>query len=158
MDKDEHPSAASPEVPPIELKTNDSPGPSPAEPGEDEAAPLRTKPLPKVNAVAREVPVRVTGAKAGSASEERDLFSELTATVMVFEKGGVIRLTAAVTRGQLLFLSNEESKRRMLRRTGIHRAGARVLGYGILRRDGFAAQRRKANRRRRNDCLCGNDR
>jgi hypothetical protein len=34
--------------------------------------------------------------------------------VLVFEKGGVIRLTAAVTRGQLLFLSNEESKREVV--------------------------------------------
>jgi periplasmic protein TonB len=124
VDNDERPSAASPEVPPIELKTNDLPGPSPAEPGEDEAAPLRTKPLPKVNAAAREVPVRVTGAKAGSASEERDLFSELTATVMVFEKGGVIRLTAAVTRGQLLFLSNEESKREVVTQV-IHKRASR---------------------------------
>lgn len=114
IDKDEHSSAASPEPNPIELKTNDSPEQSPTEPGEDEATPLRTKPLPKVNTVAREVPVKVTGAKAGGASEERDLFAESTTTVLVFEKGGVIRLTAAVTRGQLLFLSNEESKREVV--------------------------------------------
>jgi hypothetical protein len=60
------------------------------------------------------VPVKVTGAKAGIASEERDLFAESTTTVLVFEKGGVIRLTAAVTPGQLLFLSNEESKREVV--------------------------------------------
>ncbi len=113
-DKDGQGSASSPEARPIEPKASDSPEPSPAEPGVDEAAPLRTKPLPKVNAIAREVPVKVTGAKAGIASEERDLFAESTTTVLVFEKGGVIRLTAAVTRGQLLFLSNEESKREVV--------------------------------------------
>ena len=114
--KDEHGPAPPLEAPSIEVKANGSsdPTPAPPEPGEDQAAPLKTKPLPKVNAVAREVPVRVTGAKAGIASEERDLFSELTATVMVFEKGGVIRLTAAVAPGQLLFLSNEESKREVV--------------------------------------------
>ena len=114
IDKQEHDSAPSSEARPIELKASGSPEPSSAEPGEDEAAPLRTKPLPKVNAIAREVPVKVTGAKAGIASEERDLFAESTTTVMVFEKGGVIRLTAAVTPGQLLFLSNEESKREVV--------------------------------------------
>lgn len=112
---DEHSSSAPPagEQRQLELKVEASPE-SPEDPGEDVDIPLKTKPLPRVNAIAREVPVRVTGAKAGSASEERDLFSELTTTVLVFEKGGVIRLTAAVAPGQLLFLSNEESKREVV--------------------------------------------
>src|SRR5215467_8017003 len=114
VQNDDRSSSPSPEPRPIEVQASDSPEQSPPEPGEAEAAPLKTKPLPKVNAAAREVPVRVTGAKAGVAFEERDLFSELTTTVMVFERGGVIRLTAAVTRGQLLFLSNEESKREVV--------------------------------------------
>ena len=102
------------EPPQVELKTNASPQQSPEEPGDDTGIPLKTKPLPRVNAIAREVQVRVTGAKAGSVPEERDLFSELTATVLVFEKGGVIRLTAAVIPGQLLFLRNEESSREVV--------------------------------------------
>jgi protein TonB len=114
LDKDDGGSVPSSEARSIELKPGDSPEPSPPEPGEDEAAPLRTRPLPKVNAIAREVPIKVTGAKAGIASEERDLFAESTTTVLVFEKGAVIRLTAAVTPGQLLFLSNEESKREVV--------------------------------------------
>lgn len=113
VDKDERGSVPSPEDPHFEVKAN-SAEQSPAEPVDDQGAPLKTKPLPRVNAVAREVQVRVTGAKAGSVPEERDLFSELTTTVLVFEKGGVIRLTAAVTPGQLLFLSNEESKREVV--------------------------------------------
>ena len=98
----------------VELKAEAAPEKALEDPGDDAGIPLKTKPLPGANAIAREVPVRVTGAKAGSPSEERDLFSELTTTVLVFEKGAVIRLTAAVTHGQLLFLSNEESKREVV--------------------------------------------
>lgn len=86
----------------------------PVEPEEEAADAPRTKPLPKVNAVAQEVRVKATGARAGNASGERELFSESTTTVLVFEKGGVIRLAAAVVPGQLLFLSNEESKREVV--------------------------------------------
>lgn len=113
---DEHSSPAPPVSEPsqAELKAEVPAGKSPEDPAEDVDIPLKTKPLPRVNAIAREVPVRVTGAKAGSVSEERDLFSELTTTVLLFENGGVIRLTAAVTPGQLLFLSNEESKREVV--------------------------------------------
>jgi hypothetical protein len=60
------------------------------------------------------VRVKATGARPGNAAGERELFSESTTTVLVFEKGGVIRLAAAVTPGQLLFLSNEESKREVV--------------------------------------------
>ena len=91
-----------------------SPSESPNEPGEDTAAELTTKPLPRVNALAYEVRVKATGARPGNAAGERELFSESTSTVLVFEKGGVIRLSAAVTPGQLLFLSNEESKREVV--------------------------------------------
>lgn len=83
-------------------------------PDGEAAAPLKTKPLPKVNALAREIRVKVTGARVGNVSEERDLFAENTTTVLVFEKGGVIRLAAAVAPGQLLFLTNEESKREVV--------------------------------------------
>lgn len=90
------------------------PSESANEPGEEAAAELQTKPLPRVNAIAHEVRVKATGARPGNTAGERELFSESTSTVLVFEKGGVIRLTAAVTPGQLLFLSNEESKREVV--------------------------------------------
>jgi periplasmic protein TonB len=96
----------------VELSASDTPAQASEETTEDAATPLKTKPLPKVNAVAREVPVKVTGARV--VAGERDLFAESTTTVLVFEKGGVIRLTAAVTPGQLLFLTNEESKREVV--------------------------------------------
>lgn len=89
-------------------------GPTSLASDEEAALPLKTKPLPKVNALAREIRVKVTGARAGNTSGERDLFAENTTTVLVFEKGGVIRLAAAVTPGQLLFLTNEESKREVV--------------------------------------------
>jgi periplasmic protein TonB len=95
-------------------RTSGPTGLPPALPDGEAALPLKTKPLPKVNALAREIRVKVTGARAGNVSEERDLFAENTTTVLVFEKGGVIRLAAAVTPGQLLFLTNEESKREVV--------------------------------------------
>jgi TonB family protein len=97
-----------------ELKATDSPSQSPEEPGDDVEIPLKTKPLPKVNAAAREIRMKVTGTRVGSAFIERELFTESTATVLVFEKGGVIRLTAAVAPGQLIFLTNEESQREIV--------------------------------------------
>ena len=96
-------SEAAPGQPPVEQ--------SPEDTGDDAGIPLRTKPLPKVNAAAREIRVKVTGTRVGSAFIERELFTESTTTVLVFEKGGVIRLTAAVAPGQLIFLTNEESQR-----------------------------------------------
>lgn len=113
-EKSEHGSSAPlPERPnPIELSASGSPEQAPTEPGEDAGTPLKTKPLPGVNAVAREVPVKVTGARV--VAGERELFTESTTTVLVFEKGSVIRLTGAVTPGQLLFLSNEESQREVV--------------------------------------------
>lgn len=98
----------------VESKTQPSPEQSPEEPGDDVEIPLKTKPLPKVNAAARELRVKVTGARVGGVSGERELFTESTTTVLVFEKGGVIRLTAAVAPGQLLFLTNEESQREVV--------------------------------------------
>jgi TonB family protein len=60
--------------------------------------------------VAHQVRVKVTGVRADKNAGERELFTEETTSVLVIENGGVIRLSAAVTPGQLLFLTNEESK------------------------------------------------
>jgi TonB family protein len=97
-----------------EINASALPEEPPLEPGEDAACAVSTKPLPKVNAVAHEVQVRATGARPGNFAGERELFTESTSTVLVFEKGAVIRLAAAVTPGQLLFLTNEESKREVV--------------------------------------------
>lgn len=99
---------------PVEIRTTTSPENPSTEPSEDGTVELNTKPLPKVNAVAREVRVKATGARPGDVAGERELFTESTATVLVFEKGAVIRLAAAVAPAQLLFLTNEESKREVV--------------------------------------------
>jgi len=68
----------------------------------------------KRNAIAHETGVDVTGARPGDGSGKRELFSESTATVLVFENGGVIRLAAEVVEGQLLFLTHRETKREVV--------------------------------------------
>lgn len=83
----------------------------PEDSGPDEAPP---KSSPKTNFVAHEVRVKATGARPGDGPGQRELFTEETSTVLVFEMGGVIRLSAAVAPGQLLFLTNEESKREVV--------------------------------------------
>jgi Gram-negative bacterial TonB protein C-terminal len=57
--------------------------------------------------VALETTVIATGARPGDSTAKRELFTEETKTVLVFEHGAVIRLSAAVADGQLLFLTNK---------------------------------------------------
>lgn len=57
--------------------------------------------------VALETTVIATGARPGDSTAKRELFTEETQTVLVFEHGAVIRLSAAVADGQLLFLTNK---------------------------------------------------
>ena len=64
----------------------------------------------RANPVACEIPVNATGTRPGSNPEKRELFSEDTETVLVFADGGVIRLSAAVATGQLIFLTNKKTK------------------------------------------------
>lgn len=59
--------------------------------------------------VAVETAVVATGARPGRTGDKRELFTEETQTVLVFEKGAVIRLSAAVADGQLLFLTNKKN-------------------------------------------------
>jgi periplasmic protein TonB len=68
----------------------------------------------KANPVALEVPVIATGARPGDGGGQRELFTEETTTVLVFENGAVIRLSAAVAAGQLLFLTHKESRREVV--------------------------------------------
>lgn len=82
---------------------------------EEVNAPQST-PTPKVktNMVAQEVRVKATGARPGKSEGERELFSEETSSVLVGQNGGVVCLSAAVAPGQLLLLTNEESKREVV--------------------------------------------
>jgi protein TonB len=64
--------------------------------------------------VALEVPVTVNGARAVEGSEKREPFSETTTTVLVLAGGAVIRLSASVAPGQLLFLTNDKTRKEVV--------------------------------------------
>jgi Gram-negative bacterial TonB protein C-terminal len=70
---------------------------------------LRPNGQPSEQPVALETAVVATGARPGRTGDKRELFTEETQTVLVFEKGAVIRLSAAVADGQLLFLANKKN-------------------------------------------------
>src|ERR1044071_2806203 len=63
---------------------------------------------------ALEIRVWVNGARTLAGSDKREPFSETTQTVLVFGHGAIIRLTSHVATGQLLFLTNEKSKREVI--------------------------------------------
>jgi Gram-negative bacterial TonB protein C-terminal len=86
----------------------------PEEPIGTEPIPTTPLPLLKPNAISREVPVRATGISPEKNEPGRHLFHEETTSVLVSETGGVIRLSAAVTAGQLLVLTNVETKREVI--------------------------------------------
>ncbi len=70
---------------------------------------LRPDPVSSQEPVALETTVIATGARPADATSKRELFTEETQTVLVFERGAVIRLSAAVVDGQLLFLTNKST-------------------------------------------------
>src|SRR6516225_6234977 len=65
----------------------------------------------KPQPVALEIPITVNGARTVEGSDKREPFSESTKTVMVFGSGAVIRLSSSMAPGQLLFLTNERTKK-----------------------------------------------
>ena len=74
---------------------------------EDTATASRPQP------VALEVPVTVNGARTVE-GDKREPFSETTKTVLVLGNGAVIRLASPVSAGQLLFLTNEKTKKEVV--------------------------------------------
>src|ERR1700687_4283127 len=64
--------------------------------------------------VTLEVPVTVNGARAVEGSDKREPFSETTSTVLVLANGAVIRLSASVAPGQLLFLTNDKTRKEVV--------------------------------------------
>jgi TonB family protein len=96
-------------LPHVEQTPRDPEGPKGTEP-----LPARPLPLLKQNAISREVPVRAIGISPEKSGLGRQLFNEETTSVLVAETGGVIRLAAGVTAGQLLMLANMETKREVI--------------------------------------------
>src|SRR5580698_7162217 len=89
--------------------------------GADEA----NKPQP----VPLEVPVTVNGARTVEGSDKREPFSEATQTVLVFHNGAVIRLSSTVTAGQLLFLTNDKTKKEVVCQVVKSKNYRNVSGY-----------------------------
>jgi len=93
----------------------------PSAPGGDAAA--------KTQAVALELPVSVNGARTLDGSDKREPFSEATKTVLVFGNGAVIRLQSPVAPGQLLFLTNEKTKKEVVCQVVKSKNYRNVSGY-----------------------------
>src|SRR4029077_14882545 len=87
--------------------------------------PSSAKPQP----AAAEIPVTVNGARSVEGTDRREPFSEKTQTVLVFANGGVIRLSSPVSSGQLLFLTNEKSKKEVVCQVLNSRNYSSVSGY-----------------------------
>lgn len=79
--------------------------------------------------VALEVPVAVNGARTVDGSDKREPFSESTKTVLVFGNGAVIRLSSTVAPGQLLFLTNERTKKEVVCQVVKSKNYRNVSGY-----------------------------
>ena len=84
----------------------------PASPSTTVPASAQTYPM-KIP-IAHEVPVTATGARPGDSGGQRKLLTEEASTVLAFENGGVMRLSAAVAVGQLLLLTNNETGREVV--------------------------------------------
>jgi hypothetical protein len=87
------------------------------------------EPQPKSQPVALEVTVTVNGARAIAGSDKREPFSEVTKTVLVLGNGAVIRLSSPVSPGQLLFLTNERTKKEVVCQVVKSKNYRNVSGY-----------------------------
>ncbi|HVS88516.1 MAG TPA: TonB family protein [Candidatus Acidoferrum sp.] len=105
-----------------------------ATPGTVTANPRATSTLPDASPsrpqpVALEVSVTVNGARTVGGSEKREPFSETTKTVLVFSHGAVIRLASTVAPGQLLFVTNEKTKKEVVCQVVKSKSYRSVSGY-----------------------------
>jgi TonB family protein len=89
------------------------------------SAPATKPPQP----VAVEVPVTVNGARTVDGSDKREPFSESTKTVLIFGHGAVIRLASLVAPGQLLFVTNEKTKKEVVCQVVKSKNYRTVTGY-----------------------------
>src|ERR1700675_3577285 len=84
-----------------------------------------TRPQP----VALEVPVTINGAGTMEGSDKREPFAESTQTVLVFPQGAVIRLASSLAPGQLVFLTNEKTKKEVVCQVVKSKNYRTVTGY-----------------------------
>ena len=100
-----------------------TPGSRPASIGAQEDNAGKPQPVPL------EVPVTVNGARTVEGSDKREPFSETTQTVLVFGNGAVIRLASSVAAGQLLFLTNDKTKKEVVCQVVKSKNYRNVSGY-----------------------------
>jgi len=93
------------------------------------AVPVSPGDAVKQQPVALEVSVTVNGARTIEGSDKREPFSESTKTVLIFGNGAVIRLTSSVAPGQLLFLTNERTKKEVVCQVVKSKNYRNVSGY-----------------------------
>ena len=86
-------------------------------------APARPQPVPL------EIPVTVNGARTVEGSEKREPFAETTQTVLVFQHGAVIRIATPLAPGQLVFLTNEKTKKEVVCQVVKSKSGGSTNGY-----------------------------
>jgi hypothetical protein len=99
---------------PPTLKHSSTLSPSPENPERSSETSSVPQASSSDKAIALEVPVTVNGARALEGSKKREPFSETTSTVLVLAGGAVIRLASSVAPGQLLFLTNEKTKKEVV--------------------------------------------
>ncbi len=102
---------------------------SPATPAIKSSAEAPARPQP----VALEVPVTVNGARTVEGSDKREPFSEKSATVLVFGHGAVIRISAVLAPGQLIFLTNEKTRKEVVCQVVKSKTDGNAVGYVELR-------------------------
>src|SRR5690242_646623 len=83
----------------------------------------------KPQPVSLEVPISVNGVRTMEGSDKREPFSETTKTVMVYGSGAVIKLSSSVAPGQLLFLTNERTKKEVVCQVVKSKNYRNVSGY-----------------------------
>jgi len=114
---------------PPTLKDGSAPSASSEKPERASENPSASEGISSAQPVTLEVPVTVNGARAVEGSEKREPFSETTSTVLVLANGAVIRLSSSVAPGQLLFLTNEKTKKEVVCQVVKSKNYRNVSGY-----------------------------
>jgi TonB family protein len=116
-------------MPPI-VKENEIPAAKPETAGRPASiAPFPSEAAVKQQPVALEVMVTVNGVRTVEGSDKREPFSENTKTILVFGTGAVIRLSSSVAPGQLLFLTNEKTRKEIVCQVVKSKNYRNVSGY-----------------------------
>jgi periplasmic protein TonB len=95
----------------------------------DNAAKNPAETATRTQPVALEIPVTINGAHTVAGSDKREPFSETTQTVLVFSVGAVVRVSTSLAPGQLVFLTNEKTKKEVVCQVLKSKSGGSGGGY-----------------------------